>query len=386
MTQFRIPLSRSWKLYSEIEKILTGTYYVSTQYTDYELVTRWYSSGHEVADHTMTHVPEPPENEIVGNKLALNAYAGIPFGKMQGFLYDSSVTAVGTDDSWPYTLDNGLFHDCDKGFCNTTIHPGFFELPMSAIMDPNGLPHLMDPYLDDTPEVVEKWLKDNFNRHVTEGKVPFGLYIHPVQLTAIAGRPDPAPRIKMLQDFMDWALSQPNVWFVTSQQLIDWMKNPVPVSQLNTYEPFQCKIPKIGHEICNGLDDTGNGQIDAGLTEYCNFNTEVWNTCYGCPSANPTPQNPVPSGGDRFRVPTTCDTAWWDPIKGECLCNSTTCSYTDLSKIPSTSTGNATSTSGTGSTTGATGSSASSGSKKMWGQGLSVLLTLNVLWILQFLM
>ncbi|CAG8560891.1 7182_t:CDS:2, partial [Acaulospora morrowiae] len=383
---------------------IKGTYYVSTQYTDYSLVTRWYSSGHEVADHTMTHVAIPPEDEIIGNKKALNSFAGIPHGKLmgfrtpflnytpdtfkylaeQGFLYDSSVTSVGSDDSWPYTMDNGLFHDCDKGFCNLTKHPGMFEIPMSSILDSSGVSHLMDPYLDGEPDVVEKWLKDNFNRHLNEGKVPFGLYIHPVQLTAIAGRPDPAPRIKMLQDFLDWAIAQPNVWFVTSQQLIAWMKNPVPVSQLNTYEPFQCKIPKVGTEICNGLDDTGSGKIDAGLTESCNFNTEIWSTCYGCPSAKPSPANPVPAGGNRFRVPTTCDTAWWDPIKGVCMCKDATCSYTDLSMIPSTNTNNTPSSTSSGGTSVTGGSAKNSGIMKMINPGFSAVLTVVISWILLF--
>lgn len=340
---------------------IKATYYVSIQYTDFELVTQWYAAGNEVSDHTMTHPQDPFDDEIIGNKRALNAFAGLPNGKIlgwrspflnwqpktfdiiaqQGFLYDSSTTAVVEDATWPYTMDYGLYNDCWRGFCNQTIHPGLFEIPMAAVFDDNNVPQLMDPQLAGTTDQVKGWLQKNFLRHATQGKTPFGVYLHPVHLyqapgTPLApGIPDPAESLKMYQDFFDWALAQPDTWFVTSQQLLAWMKNPVPADQLKTFEPFSCQVPKVGKEICNGLDDNGDGNIDEGLIETCNFNNTVtWRTCYGCPSANPSLADPVPTGGDRFHVPTTCDTAWWDPVGNQCLCQSSNCAYTDLSKQP----------------------------------------------------
>ena len=88
-------------------------------------------AGNEIADHTMTHVGDPPQDEINGNLAALNTLAGIPYASIQGFrapflnysvdmlkrlvsaefTYDSSatssipVTDPGTDAYWPYTLD-----------------------------------------------------------------------------------------------------------------------------------------------------------------------------------------------------------------------------------------------------------------------------------------
>ncbi|CAG8589669.1 34493_t:CDS:10, partial [Racocetra persica] len=326
---------------------IKSTYYVSIQYTNMSMVTEWYASGHEVADHTITHVGPSPENEITGCKEALNAFAGLPNDKISGFRtpylnwtvdtfntlsklgfkYDSSVTALNDDASWPYTLDNGLYNDCWKGFCNPAILkiPGFFEIPMSALIDEQGLPHLMDPYLDNTTDVVKKWLQDNFNRHLKQGKTPFGVYIHPIQLSTLIPNRNPAPMIQMLQEFFDWALAQPNVWFVTSQQLLTWMKNPVSASKLKDYEPFQCKAPKIDKKICNGLTDDG-------LLETCSFANGSWSTCYGCPSSDITVANPVPSSSSsRHRLPTNCDTVWWDPIGNTCLCTDSSCAYVDTS-------------------------------------------------------
>lgn len=180
-----------------------------------------------------------------------------------------------------------------------------------------------------------------------------GVYLHPVQLSEIAGRPDPGPSVKMLKEFFDWALSQPNVWFVTNQQLLQWMKNPVPADQLKDYEPFKCQTPNVGKEICNGLDDDKNGQVDEGLKESCNFDVAVWSTCYGCPKVQPTLDNPVPESTNpkRYHVPTTCDSLWWDPIENKCLCNTPECSYTDQSKplndVNSNSNSNSTATTNT---------------------------------------
>lgn len=41
-----------------------ATYFTSLSYTNYSMVTEWYVAGNEIADHTMTHVGMPPENEV----------------------------------------------------------------------------------------------------------------------------------------------------------------------------------------------------------------------------------------------------------------------------------------------------------------------------------
>ncbi len=140
------------------------TYFTSLWYTNYSSVTDWYVAGNEIADHTITHGPWDttiPDNEISGNLITLNALAGIPFGKIQGFrapflnytadtlrslarqrfTYDSSssstvpVTDPNTDAFWPYTLDNGMANDCTAvtGICSGQIKlNGFWEIPMYA--------------------------------------------------------------------------------------------------------------------------------------------------------------------------------------------------------------------------------------------------------------
>jgi hypothetical protein len=126
----------------------------------------------------MTHVGTPPDDEIDGNLIALNALAGIPLSSIIGFrapylnfsadtlthlaaaefTYDSSasssipVTDPGTDAYWPYTLDNGMANDClmVSDICKGAPKlPGFWEVPMYCFFDNLGVagPHLMDPWL-----------------------------------------------------------------------------------------------------------------------------------------------------------------------------------------------------------------------------------------------
>ena len=126
----------------------------------------------------MTHVGTPPDDEIDGNLIALNALAGIPLDSIIGFrapylnfsvdtlkhlaavefTYDSSATSTipvtdpGTDAFWPYTLDNGLANNCLSvpNVCQGQPKlPGFWECPMYSFFDDRGVEgiHLMDPWL-----------------------------------------------------------------------------------------------------------------------------------------------------------------------------------------------------------------------------------------------
>lgn len=153
-----------------------------------------------MADHTWTHVGTPPASEILACKAALNAYAGIPLGKIsgfrapflnytigtlqeigqQGFTYDSSATAVVDDANWPYTLDNGLANDCWAGVCGPQLKlPGVWEIPMASVVDDTGIPQLMDVYLAGTTANVSQWYTTNWQRHYNGNRSPFGIYVHP---------------------------------------------------------------------------------------------------------------------------------------------------------------------------------------------------------------
>ncbi|KDQ15546.1 hypothetical protein BOTBODRAFT_31441 [Botryobasidium botryosum FD-172 SS1] len=341
------------------------TYYTSLSYTNYTLVTDWYVAGNEIADHTMTHAELPDAAEINGNLIALNALAGIPLSAIQGFrapflnyttqtlqnvaaagfLYDSSATSSipatdpGTDAYWPYTLDYGLANDCLSvpDICSgKPVLPGLWEIPMYAIFDEKGAagPHLMDPWLDGNTSAVLTWMKNAFTAHYNGQRQPFGIYTHPIHLaTGYPGVADPTAMVAMVNEFLDWAQVQPNVWIVSNMQLMDWVRNPVPLSQLGTADYLKCSTPQVSQNICNGMPTN-----EAGLLSHCAFSDFPFFTCYGCPETPPTTADPNPpqatvSGQPlRSRLPANCSTPFWDPIKGQCLCTDSSCAFTDNSR------------------------------------------------------
>lgn len=126
---------------------------------------------------------------------------------------------------------------------------------------------------------------------------------------------------------------KPDVWFVTNQQLLQWMKNPVKASELGKQDYMRCEQPVIAKEICNGLDDDNNANVDDGLLNRyiisltvntqsyinayntsCNFGTTTFNTCFNCPSTAPTLDTPKPAtaaqngtAGFRYPLPNNCE-------------------------------------------------------------------------------
>ncbi|KAI8347185.1 hypothetical protein EDC96DRAFT_521155 [Choanephora cucurbitarum] len=336
-----------------------GSWYVSMQYTDFSLVQQWYAQGNEVADHTFTHVGSPSAQEIAAARAMLNQYAGIPLGKLkgfrapflnytedtlrevakQGFLYDSSTTGIVDDCYWPYTLDNGLANDCWNNVCGSELKlPGFWEIPMYAVNDNANTAQLMDVYLAGTPSDVTAWSNTNFDRHYNGNRAPFGIYVHPTHLTKYPTLADPTAQKEGVVNFIKSLASKPDVWFVTNEQLLQWMQNPVPASQMANQSYMKCELPKTSKEICNGLETINitSGVVSGPLVNQCNFNTVNWATCFNCPSAAPTVDNPTPNSAVaatdakyRHPVPNDCDSIWWDPIAGQCLCNGTDCAYKD---------------------------------------------------------
>ncbi|BGP58087.1 hypothetical protein JCM8202_006212 [Rhodotorula sphaerocarpa] len=340
------------------------TYFTSLSYTNYSMVTEWYVAGNEIADHTMTHAGTPNASEIYGNLRALNAFAGIPMSSLTGFRapllawnsstlqllhnasfqYDSSMTSASlpnvshTDAYWPYTLDNGIANNCleQPDICQGKLKlPGMWEIPMYSTFEPNSSTiHLMDPWLDaNDPNTAREWLKYTFLMHYNGNRQPFGLYSHPIHLAVgYPGVKDPIALRAMLQNFLDWVQSFPNVWIVNNQQMLEWIKNPVPNSQIAGVKALQCHTPDVpaDEKICNGIP-----QNEAGLLNACGFKDFPWQTCYYCPAIQPTPDDPVPapaSGDTRHTLPSDCQTAFFNPQTNKCTCSSSSCSFTDNTK------------------------------------------------------
>ena len=310
------------------------------------------------ADHSVTHTP-PASNsyeEIEGFRAWATTLAGIPRGKItgvrfpllnysvdslnmladMGFTYDSSLAASPNEKFWPYTLDNGAATDCGGilSVCGKSLKAkGLWEVPMYTIEGADGI-HLMDPYNDpslaspNSPATVLNDYKTTFDRHIKNGNAPFGVYLHPVWFgPAIPPSiPDGTAKGKAISDFLDYAMSQPNVWMITPSQLVAYMKNPVSAAEIGNQPYMRCNPqPAPPTTICNGLGQTG--------LDICNLSNGTIRTCYGCPDAYPSLTNPAPNRATtKCPVPDTCDTLWWDPATCQCLCNSPSCAWKDTSR------------------------------------------------------
>jgi len=241
----------------------------------------------------------------------------------------------------PYTLDHGLANDCltFDGICNgQPVIPGIWEMPMYAIFDERGVdgPHLMDPWLDSNgnDSATLSWMQNTFTAHYNGNRQPFGLYTHPIHVaTGYPGIIDPTSTINMINAFLDWAQEQPNVWIVSNMQLLEWVRNPVTIADLNSFEPLKCPAPQVSQPICNGIPSN-----EAGLLQECPFSDFPFFTCYGCPSVEPSPDTPDPpqvavSGKPlRTRLPANCSTPFWDPVGATCLCSNSNCQFVDSSR------------------------------------------------------
>lgn len=330
----------------------TATWFTQVLYSNPYLVQKWYATGNEIGDHSVTHgVPFAGNySEIEGNRAWLNSYAGIPRQKVKGvrfpfrnysrtaleqmtamgFEYDSSMAANGADSIWPYTLDNGIVTECQGqlSLCGTKINAtGLWELPLYGSAGMEGI-HLMDPYNDydvlnpTDPKVIAATLLAEFNNHYKGNRAPFGLYTHPVWLGSAQppNIPDGSKKLQAMVSFLTQAMANPDVWMVTSAQVIEYAKNPVSAAELGTQPYMTCdpkKAPTSG--ICNaGPSSTG--------VQTCSAPMSLFQTCFNCPSSDPSLVNPIPKPAaiDRCAVPDTCDSIYWDPIGCQCTCVATT--------------------------------------------------------------
>lgn len=195
--------------------------------------------------------------EIAGQREILAAYGGVkqedirgmraPFLSIGGnkmfkmlydfnFTYDSSLPVYeNRPPSWPYTLDYKLFHDCMIPPCPTKSYPGVWEVPMVMWQDLNGGRCSMGDACSNPPdsENVFKMIMKNFERHYTTNRAPFGLYYHAAWFT------QPHHKEGFI-DFLDTINRMKDVYIVTNWQALQWIRDPTPLSRMNSFQPFQC--------------------------------------------------------------------------------------------------------------------------------------------------
>lgn len=161
-----------------------------------------------------------------------------------GFLYDSTLATNlpdgGSMNPWPFTLDYGFNGECVIPICPRGKFPGLWEIPNNPVRDYRGMFECSyvdgcmfnPPTVNDTTEFLMK----NFLFNYKTNKAPFGIHLRQVWFS----HPAYANNIKGLKNFLDAVQKLHDVYLVSASGIIEWMKNPTPISEITQTVPWNC--------------------------------------------------------------------------------------------------------------------------------------------------
>ena len=278
--------------------------------TDGNLVKARYNAGDEMAVHTRTHqtsrttsyatwVSEMTAVRSFFQGLGLGSDAGRGFRspylvnnpaqfnalKDLGFLYDSSVlespfwSPVSNQGlgkfTWPFTYDqysaSAQPQNCedwwDENGCPTQAIPGLWQIPLYYYIKGNennatflgamdiGQVEYSGYEKTIAGTALTTVLRNHINARLSGNRAPLNLFFHPDGFNNTA-------RVNTYKAFMSEQLRRGDVWAVTMQGLIEWMKAPVPNSQMKTWYASYCTRHK-----CSAPATSGNLEGEAPLVE-----------------------------------------------------------------------------------------------------------------------
>jgi hypothetical protein len=240
------------------------TYFVTKVNTDASLARQRFFDGNELANHTATHLTGTATtaeewrqefsvlNQFLVNQVGLpsdqiagfrspNLATNEPMWqvlKEYGFLYDASIPEIvtvpplvstGPDSfAWPHTLDYGSGLACRGNHCPDSPLPGVWSIPLWVWYDKAGINYgAMDPATG-SDSLFHELLDYDFQKRYSGNRCPLGIFMHAGQLGFPARR-------EVLRSFLVEKLKLPDVWMITMRGLVEWMRNPVPVSALSEW-------------------------------------------------------------------------------------------------------------------------------------------------------
>ena len=245
----------------------TATFLVTHNFTNYAVVEGLYSQGNEIGDNTVTQ--RPPEDywldisvdqwirEIQDEKEIINYWANVPIESIVGFrapyletdenelralydlrfLYDASMSSEVM--YWPFTLDYQSPLCNFPNTCPTESYPGLWIVPDIEMIKANGQPCVTLPACKNlTVSSQSEWynlLMSNFRRHYDGNRAPFGIYFDP----QIFYEEDENMYHALLQ-FLDELRFFPDAYVVSLTQLIDWVREPTPITNIKEFPPWLC--------------------------------------------------------------------------------------------------------------------------------------------------
>jgi len=256
---------------------IRGTFYVSHNGTDYNLVRKLYEQGHEIASHSLSHrYPQSYwthqtsaewKNEMNGQRRNIATSASIPLPEIRGmrapfletggdaqfsmmkdsgFLYDATfMTGPHAEGgAWPFTLDYPpTVQFCSNNNCPKSSWPGIWEVPINRwIYHKTGEACSMTDFCATQPaDEVEalSYFWHNFNRFYQGNRAPLGIHFHANWLLKSNGI------LEALNSFIDSLLDKNDVYFVTAYQVIEWIRQPQSVNKASLFKPWQRSCGKL---------------------------------------------------------------------------------------------------------------------------------------------
>ncbi|XP_071519197.1 chitin deacetylase 1-like isoform X3 [Panulirus ornatus] len=264
-----------------------GTFFISHAFTNYSAVQELHRLGHEIAVNSITNnddpyywsnlSPEDYEAEMDGARIIIENFANISSNEILGlrvpkqrvggnqqfrmmvdwgFLYDSSISAHrGLVPIWPYTLMHRMPHRC-LGTDQNCPSQNFTVWEMVI----NELDRRDDPkfeekltgchYVDQcaniqSPEQLVEFLNNNLQHHLTTNRAPLGLHFTSSYFET---------RRNFLKAFAEWVkttASSGDNYFVTMQQVINWMEAPTEITAINNFQEWKGKCEVKGQPYCS---------------------------------------------------------------------------------------------------------------------------------------
>ncbi|XP_056640595.1 chitin deacetylase 8-like [Diorhabda sublineata] len=254
---------------------ISATFFVPHEYTNYKRVNDLYNFGMEIAVHSITRniyqdywrtaSLDTLIKEFQGQKHIISKFGNVPSEAIVGartpqlqLAGDSSIQAYITaeltyDSSWPtlsytrlfpYTLDYLSTESCLLGAeCPTSSFPGFWILPINDLQSTDGTQcnNLASCGISGSSEEIADWLTDQIEKVRTTVRAPMTLSIDSFWFNFTANS------FEGFTKFMDRMRDKSDVFFVSQKQVLDFMKNPVPISEFNsenTPDPTNCHEQK----------------------------------------------------------------------------------------------------------------------------------------------
>ena len=245
------------------------TFFLSHNWTDYSMVTSLRERGHEVASHSVTHrMPqswwryasrEEWRAEIIGQRDNIVQHTAIPSHDVRGmrapFLdtggdnqydmlrendmsYDASFMTGPHDagGAWPFTLDFvANWKYCSNLNCPKAKHPGIWQVPLNRWVGIDGKACSMVDSCETQPTHQGEtltYLWQNFNRFYYGNRAPFGVNMHATWLQS-------EHNLLAMTEFVRTLAQMDDVYLVSVQQVLAWMRDPKTLDRIKTFEPWR---------------------------------------------------------------------------------------------------------------------------------------------------